>query len=49
MVIAMSTVKRALALSPAAPQIRWNLALTQLQLRDYKVPRLETVRPFSAP
>jgi tetratricopeptide (TPR) repeat protein len=33
--LAHATLTRALELSPASPQIRWNLALTQLQLGDF--------------
>jgi Tfp pilus assembly protein PilF len=33
---ALACLTRAAALSPLAPQIRWNLALTQLQLGDFK-------------
>jgi tetratricopeptide (TPR) repeat protein len=33
---ALTSLTRAYSLSPASPQIRWNLALTQLQLGDFK-------------
>ncbi len=33
--LARATLTRALELSPTSPQIRWNLALTQLQLGDF--------------
>jgi Flp pilus assembly protein TadD len=33
--LALETLTRALALEPAIPQIRWNLAMTQLALGDY--------------
>jgi tetratricopeptide (TPR) repeat protein len=33
--LALATLTQALALSPASPQVRWNLALTQLQTGDF--------------
>jgi hypothetical protein len=32
----LASLTRAIAISPSSPQVRWNLALTQLQLGDFK-------------
>lgn len=33
--LALASLSRAIAVSPSSPQVRWNLALTQLQLGDF--------------
>jgi tetratricopeptide (TPR) repeat protein len=33
--LALASLTRAIAVSPSSPQVRWNLALTQLQLGDF--------------
>ncbi|HWJ34474.1 MAG TPA: tetratricopeptide repeat protein [Steroidobacteraceae bacterium] len=33
---ALASLTRAIAISPSSPQVRWNLALTQLQLGDFQ-------------
>jgi len=40
---ALASLTRAIALSPSSPQVRWNLALTQLQTGDFRK-RLEQFR-----